>query len=101
MGRRKIEIAPIEDNRNRLVTFTKRKTGLFKKAYELGVLCGAEVAVIVFAHNSKVYEYVFLLVLYCIWLKAFAQVLERGQYRSYADALHQCMFRLYMRARAR
>ena len=71
MGRRKIEIAPIEDNRNRLVTFTKRKTGLFKKAYELGVLCGAEVAVIVFAHNSKVYEYVYLLVLHCFWPECF------------------------------
>ena len=34
----------------------KRKNGLFKKAYELGVLCSAEVAVIVFAQTGKVYE---------------------------------------------
>ncbi|KAG0144562.1 hypothetical protein CROQUDRAFT_47204 [Cronartium quercuum f. sp. fusiforme G11] len=56
MGRRKIEIAPIVDDRNRSVTFLKRKNGLMKKAYELGVLCGAEVAVIVFAGNGKLYE---------------------------------------------
>lgn len=57
MGRRKIEIAPILDDRNRSVTFLKRKNGLMKKAYELGVLCGAEVAVIVFAGNGRLYEY--------------------------------------------
>lgn len=56
MGRRKIEIQPILDDRNRSVTFLKRKNGLMKKAYELGVLCGAEVAVIVFAGNGKLYE---------------------------------------------
>ena len=39
MGRRKIAIAPIADERARAVTFNKRKTGLFKKAYELSVLC--------------------------------------------------------------
>ncbi|KZO90112.1 SRF-like protein [Calocera viscosa TUFC12733] len=57
MGRRKIEIQPIQHDRNRSVTFLKRKNGLFKKAYELGVLCSADVAVIVFGHNSKLYEY--------------------------------------------
>lgn len=56
MGRRKIQIAPITEDRNRSVTFLKRKNGLFKKAYELGVLCSADVAVIVFAHNGKLYE---------------------------------------------
>ncbi|KZT51902.1 myocyte enhancer factor 2D, partial [Calocera cornea HHB12733] len=57
MGRRKIEIQPIQHDRNRSVTFLKRKNGLFKKAYELGVLCSADVAVIVFGHNTKLYEY--------------------------------------------
>ncbi|KAH8914014.1 SRF-like protein, partial [Atractiella rhizophila] len=57
MGRRKILIQPIPDDRNRSVTFLKRKNGLFKKAYELGVLCNADVAVIVFSGNGKLYEF--------------------------------------------
>ncbi|KAG8908645.1 hypothetical protein FRB99_004933 [Tulasnella sp. 403] len=66
MGRRKIEIQPITHDRNRSVTFLKsspnpspiqRKNGLFKKAYELGVLCSVDVCVIVFAHNGKLHEY--------------------------------------------
>ncbi|KAG8922001.1 hypothetical protein FRC02_012214 [Tulasnella sp. 418] len=57
MGRRKIEIQPITHDRNRSVTFLKRKNGLFKKAYELGVLCSVDVCVIVFGHNGKLHEY--------------------------------------------
>ncbi|KAI5475447.1 SRF-type transcription factor RlmA [Pseudohyphozyma bogoriensis] len=57
MGRRKISIAPISDDRNRSVTFLKRKNGLFKKAFELGVLCSAEVAVVVFNSNGKLFEF--------------------------------------------
>ncbi|KAJ7346543.1 hypothetical protein DFH08DRAFT_868535 [Mycena albidolilacea] len=61
MGRRKIEILPITHERNRSVTFLKRKNGLFKKAYELGVLCSVDVAVIIFeqrpGHNVKLYQY--------------------------------------------
>lgn len=57
MGRRKISIAPISDDRNRQVTFLKRKNGLFKKAYELGVLCSADVAVVVFNANGKLFEF--------------------------------------------
>ncbi|OAL27659.1 hypothetical protein AYO20_09732 [Fonsecaea nubica] len=57
MGRRKIEIRAIKDDRNRSVTFLKRKGGLFKKAYELSVLCSVDVAVIIFGHNKKLYEF--------------------------------------------
>ena len=57
MGRRKIEIEPITDERNRTVTFVKRKAGLFKKAHELAVLCQVDLAVIILGNNSKVYEY--------------------------------------------
>ncbi|KAI5987120.1 hypothetical protein EDD15DRAFT_1511717 [Pisolithus albus] len=61
MGRRKIEIQPIAHERNRSVTFLKRKNGLFKKAYELGVLCSVDVAVIIFeerpGHHVKLYQY--------------------------------------------
>lgn len=38
-------------------TFLKRKGGLFKKAHELAVLCSVDVAVIIFGHNKKLYEF--------------------------------------------
>lgn len=57
MGRRKIEIQPLTDDRNRTVTFVKRKAGLFKKAYELAVLCQVDLAVIIVGNNDKVYEF--------------------------------------------
>lgn len=57
MGRRKIKIQPLKDDRNRTVTFVKRKAGLFKKAYELAVLCQVDLAVIIVGNNNKVYEF--------------------------------------------
>jgi len=54
MGRRKISIAPIANDRHRNVTFSKRKSGLIKKATELSVLCDAQVAVLVFSAGHKV-----------------------------------------------
>ncbi|GAA0170195.1 MADS box transcription factor [Lithospermum erythrorhizon] len=56
-GRGKIEIKRIENTTNRQVTFCKRRNGLLKKAYELSVLCDAEVALIVFSSRGKLYEY--------------------------------------------
>ncbi|KAK6454847.1 transcription factor of the MADS box family [Scheffersomyces xylosifermentans] len=57
MGRRKIEIQPLTDDRNRTVTFVKRKAGLFKKAHELSVLCQVDLAVIIVGNNHKIYEF--------------------------------------------
>ncbi|TKY60090.1 Floral homeotic protein AGAMOUS [Spatholobus suberectus] len=57
MGRGKIEIRRIENTTNRQVTFCKRRNGLLKKAYELSVLCDAEVALIVFSSRGRLYEY--------------------------------------------
>uniref|UniRef100_A0A0V0IUC9 Putative ovule protein n=1 Tax=Solanum chacoense TaxID=4108 RepID=A0A0V0IUC9_SOLCH len=57
MGRGKIEIKRIENNTNRQVTFCKRRNGLLKKAYELSVLCDAEIALIVFSTRGRLYEY--------------------------------------------
>lgn len=54
-GRQKIEIKRLENKSNKQVTFSKRRSGLFKKAGELTVLCGANVAVIVFSPNNKVF----------------------------------------------
>ncbi|KAG9439174.1 hypothetical protein H6P81_019339 [Aristolochia fimbriata] len=57
MGRGKVELKRIENKINRQVTFAKRRNGLLKKAYELSVLCDAEVALIVFSNRGKLYEF--------------------------------------------
>lgn len=57
MGRRRIELRRIDNASTRRVTFSTRRNGLLKKAYELSVLCDAEVAVIVFSSHGKLYEF--------------------------------------------
>ncbi|KAI3694149.1 hypothetical protein L1987_77110 [Smallanthus sonchifolius] len=57
MGRGRVELKRIENKINRQVTFAKRRNGLLKKAYELSVLCDAEVALIVFSSRGKLYEF--------------------------------------------
>ncbi|RXH94978.1 hypothetical protein DVH24_024662 [Malus domestica] len=57
MVRGKIEIKRIENDTSRQVTFSKRRNGLFKKAFELSVLCDAEVAVITFSQKGRIYEF--------------------------------------------
>ncbi|XP_076344278.1 myocyte-specific enhancer factor 2A-like [Tachypleus tridentatus] len=57
MGRKKIRISQIVDDRNRQVTFNKRKFGLMKKAYELSVLCDCEIALIIFNTTNKLFQY--------------------------------------------
>ncbi|KAL9267904.1 Agamous-like MADS-box protein AGL70-like protein, partial [Drosera capensis] len=57
MGRRKVEIKRIEDKMSRQVTFSKRRSGLMKKAWQLSVLCDAQVAVIVFSGGGRLYEF--------------------------------------------
>ncbi|XP_074559820.1 agamous-like MADS-box protein AGL11 [Curcuma longa] len=50
-------IKRIENSTSRQVTFCKRRNGLLKKAYELSVLCEAEVSLIVFSSRGRLYEY--------------------------------------------
>uniref|UniRef100_M1CR51 MADS-box transcription factor n=1 Tax=Solanum tuberosum TaxID=4113 RepID=M1CR51_SOLTU len=57
MGRGKVELKRIENKINRQVTFAKRRNGLLKKAYELSVLCDAEIALIIFSSRGKLYEF--------------------------------------------
>jgi hypothetical protein len=57
MVRGKIEMKRIENATSRQVTFSKRRNGLLKKAYELSVLCDAEVAVIIFSQKGRLYEF--------------------------------------------
>ncbi|KAK9287247.1 hypothetical protein L1049_015660 [Liquidambar formosana] len=56
-GRQKIEMAKMSKESNLLVTFSKRRSGLFKKASELSTLCGAEVCLIVFSPGKKVFSF--------------------------------------------
>nr|GEX30790.1 K-box region and MADS-box transcription factor family protein [Tanacetum cinerariifolium] len=56
MGRKKVEMKRIEDKHSRQVTFSKRRTGLFKKARHLSDLCDVDVAVIVFSSHGKLHE---------------------------------------------
>ncbi|MCL7037514.1 hypothetical protein MKW94_004505 [Papaver nudicaule] len=53
--KRKIQIQKIVDKPRLQVTFSKRKNGLFNKANELSVLCGAEVALILFSPAGKAF----------------------------------------------
>nr|AAO22983.1 MADS-box transcription factor CDM77 [Chrysanthemum x morifolium] len=57
MGKGRLELKRIENKINRQVTFAKRRNGLLKKAYELSVLCDAEVALIIFSTRGKLYEF--------------------------------------------
>ncbi|CAM8979941.1 unnamed protein product [Rhodiola kirilowii] len=57
MGRGRVQLKMIENKINRQVTFSKRRTGLLKKAHEISVMCDAELALIVFSNKGKLFEY--------------------------------------------
>ncbi|CAL4899871.1 unnamed protein product [Urochloa decumbens] len=57
MGRQKIEIRRIESDEARQVCFSKRRAGLFKKASELSILCGADVTAVVFSPAGKAFSF--------------------------------------------
>nr|GMC64007.1 MADS-box transcription factor 23-like isoform X2 [Ipomoea batatas] len=57
MGRGKVVIRRIDNATNRQVTFSKRRNGLLKKAKELGILCDAEVGLIIFSSTGKLHEF--------------------------------------------
>ncbi|KAF7827948.1 MADS-box protein CMB1-like isoform X1 [Senna tora] len=77
MGRGRVELKRIENKINRQVTFAKRRNGLLKKAYELSVLCDAEVALIIFSNRGKLYEF-------CS-TSSMAKTIERYQRCSYGS----------------
>ncbi|XP_044973273.1 agamous-like MADS-box protein AGL11 [Hordeum vulgare subsp. vulgare] len=56
-GRKKIAIQRIEKEEARHVCFSKRRQGLFTKATELSVMCGAEVAVVAFSPGGKGFSF--------------------------------------------
>ncbi|PKA54226.1 Agamous-like MADS-box protein AGL61 [Apostasia shenzhenica] len=57
MGRQKIEIKKIENEDARLVSFSKRRSGLFNKASCLTTLCGVDAAVVVFSPAGTPYSF--------------------------------------------
>ncbi|ERN17823.1 truncated transcription factor CAULIFLOWER A isoform X1 [Amborella trichopoda] len=77
MGRGRVQLKRIENKINRQVTFSKRRSGLLKKAHEISVLCDAEVALIVFSTRGKLYEY--------STDSSMIKILERYERYSYAE----------------
>ncbi|GMH27239.1 hypothetical protein Nepgr_029082 [Nepenthes gracilis] len=57
MGRGRVQLKRIENKISMQVTFSKRRSGLLKKAHEISVLCDAEVALIVFSTKGKLFQY--------------------------------------------
>nr|AQM52301.1 SEP2 [Monotropa hypopitys] len=101
MGRGRVELKRIENKINRQVTFAKRRNGLLKKAYELSVLCDAEVALIIFSNRGKLYEF-------CS-TSNMPQTLERYQKCSYdtlevnhsAQEMEQSSYREYLKLKGK
>jgi len=56
-GRRRIEIKFIENKSRRQVTFSRRKRGLMKKAYELTTLTGTQALVLIASETGHVYTF--------------------------------------------
>ncbi|XP_020091887.1 MADS-box transcription factor 14 isoform X2 [Ananas comosus] len=77
MGRGRVQLKRIENKINRQVTFSKRRSGLLKKAHEISVLCDAEVALIIFSTKGKLYEYA--------TDSSMEKILERYERYSYAE----------------
>ncbi|KAL5543323.1 hypothetical protein UlMin_008454 [Ulmus minor] len=77
MGRGRVQLKRIENKINRQVTFSKRRSGLLKKAHEISVLCDAEVALIVFSTKGKLFEY--------STNSSMERILERYERYSYAE----------------
>ena len=57
MGRNKIKIEKIKNDRIRQVTFYKRKKGLLKKAMELSLLCNVKILLCIVDKNEKAMIY--------------------------------------------
>lgn len=57
MGRKKIAIKKISDEKKILVTFAKRKVGLFNKAFELSELCECQVAILIVTNKDRMHMF--------------------------------------------
>ncbi|KAL2942545.1 Agamous-like MADS-box protein AGL62 [Bienertia sinuspersici] len=52
-----MELSRIENEEDRLVSFSKRRAGIYKKASEISILCGAQVGIIIFSPSDKPFTY--------------------------------------------
>ncbi|KAI8533399.1 hypothetical protein RHMOL_Rhmol10G0006500 [Rhododendron molle] len=57
MGRGKVQLKRIEDKNSRQVSFSKRRSGLMKKASELSVLCDVDIGLFIFSGRGRLYEF--------------------------------------------
>ncbi|MBA0575713.1 hypothetical protein Golob_025202 [Gossypium lobatum] len=53
MGRVKLKIKRLESYSNRQVTYSKRRTGILKKAKELSILCDIHIILLMFSPTGK------------------------------------------------
>ncbi|ONK77345.1 uncharacterized protein A4U43_C02F5570 [Asparagus officinalis] len=56
MPRGKVQLRRIQNPVHRQVTFCKRRAGLLKKAKELSVLCDADIGIIIYSAQGKLFE---------------------------------------------
>lgn len=56
-GKQKINIKRMEKDEERLVTFSKRRSGIYTKLSELSILCGADVGFLVFSGAGKPFTF--------------------------------------------
>nr|QFF92676.1 MADS19 [Citrus x clementina] len=79
MGRKKLQLQRIENKSRCQVTFSKRRSGLIKKARELSVLCDVDLALVIFSSRGRLYEF-------CS-ADRLASILERYQSRIAEEAV--------------
>ncbi|KAK0593329.1 hypothetical protein LWI29_034827 [Acer saccharum] len=56
-GHQKLSLVKTSKKNHLQVTFSKRRTGLLKKANELATLCGVEISIIVFSPANKAFSF--------------------------------------------
>ncbi|CAL0303426.1 unnamed protein product [Lupinus luteus] len=57
MGKGRVVVERIEKKISRQVTFSKRRSGLLKKGFELSMICDVVVALIIFSSRGKLHQY--------------------------------------------
>jgi hypothetical protein len=53
MGRVKLKIKKLENQSGRQITYSKRRSGILKKAKELSILCDIDLVLIMFSPTGK------------------------------------------------